>query len=199
MPHELGELKAKYPNVDEFLLKKWDRAFGLFFDRNMSDDITAADFYIVIRQARNIYGAQSEQAKYAKDAMTKLWEGLKKECDFNHDEKISIEEWVDVLKDTDRTKEDPWFHDYMGFLFKLFDVSGDAVLDMAEYTDGMHCYGFAEGECHEAFNSFAPKAKPGHPAVVNRKQFADLWLDYFFSKDRAAPGNNLFGMLPKDF
>ena len=37
----------------------------------------------------------------------------------------------------------------------MFVYSGDAVLDMAEYTDGMHCYGYTESEAHQAFEKFA--------------------------------------------
>lgn len=49
------------------------------------------------------------------------------EADENKDEKVSIEEWINLLHNTDRSKEDPWFHDYMGFMFKLFDVSGRKI------------------------------------------------------------------------
>lgn len=32
-----------------------------------------------LQQVRDIYGAQSEQMKYARNSMKALWEGLKKE------------------------------------------------------------------------------------------------------------------------
>lgn len=199
MVHSWDDIKAKYADVDEFVLKKWDRLFGIFFDLNHSDDLTAADFYVVMRQARNIYGASSEQAKYAREATNKLWEGLKREADTNHDEKISIFEWIDLLKMAEKNPEDPWFNDYQGFMFKLFDVSGDALLDLAEYTDGMHCYGYGEKEAHEAFESFAGKPTAHKPVTIDRATFKKLFDEYFFSKDRAAKGNALFGVLDKGF
>lgn len=194
--HELSmdELKAKYSKIDPFLIRKWVRLFDIFFDRNASDNIENADFFIVLRQARNIYGAQSEQAKYARGAMTKLWDGLRKEADKNKDSKISITEWIDFLAKSSRDKHDGWFTDYEDFIFKLFDVSNDGVLDLAEYTDGLHCYGYAESDAHEAFDTFTT-AHAHQVTTIDKKHFHQLWLDYFFSKDKKAVGNNLFGVL----
>lgn len=46
---EVLELKKKFPDVDEFLLEKWERIFTLFFDRNHSHSVDHNDFYLVIR------------------------------------------------------------------------------------------------------------------------------------------------------
>lgn len=73
---------------------------------------------------------------------------------------ISIDEWVTLLAKVDPNKQPKWFNDYSSFMFKLFDVSSDGVMDLAEYTDGMNTYGFREKECHNAFHTFA---------VVSRK------------------------------
>jgi hypothetical protein len=92
-----------------------------------------------LQHVRDIYGAQSEQMKYARNSMKALWEGLKKvgcqvcscpecvgvqEADKNNDELITIEEWIQIIRGTDPKHENPWFMEYLTFMFKLFDVSG---------------------------------------------------------------------------
>eukprot|EP01083_Nonionella_stella_P101552 287983_1 len=195
-----AELVKKFPDIDPFLLKKWERIFNVFFDRNASTEVDWGDFYLVVRQVRDIYGAQSEQMKYARSSMKTLWEALKKEADKNSDELIQVDEWVQILKGTDPKHENPWFLEYMGFMFKLFDVSADGAMDMAEYTDGMHCYGYCESECHDAFHKFAFDKKTKKPIkALTFSQFTDTWHDYFHSKDKNCPANHLFGILPADF
>lgn len=52
------------------------------------------------------------------------------------DELISLDEWVNLMGKVDPNKVPKWFSDYSTFMFKLFDVSADGVMDLAEYTDG---------------------------------------------------------------
>jgi len=194
------ELVKKNPDIDPFLLKKWERIFNVFFDRNASTEVDWGDFYLVVRQVRDIYGAQSEQMKFARNSMKTLWDALKKEADKNNDELIQVDEWVQILKGTDPKHENPWFLEYMGFMFKLFDVSGDNVMDLAEYTDGMHCYGYSSDDAHKAFTTFALDRKTKKPTKgLNFKEFCECFSEYFHSADRNAPGNNLFGILPAGF
>jgi hypothetical protein len=46
------------------------------------------------------------------------------EADKNNDELITIEEWIQIIRGTDPKHENPWFMEYLTFMFKLFDVSG---------------------------------------------------------------------------
>lgn len=56
--------------------------------------------------------------------MKALWDGLLTVGDKNSDEKISVDEWVEVLKTTSNNKDVKWFQQYLDFMFKLMDVSG---------------------------------------------------------------------------
>lgn len=188
-----AELVVKFPDVDPFLLKKWERIFNVFFDRNASAEVDWGDFYLVVRQVRDIYGAQSEQMKYARNTMKALWEGLKKEADKNNDELISLAEWVQILRGTDPKHENPWFMEYLNFMFKLFDVSEDKVVDINEYSDGMQAYGCTNAEAQQAFNKFAVDAKGKPLMAVDFAQFKALYKDYFHSEDKTCKGNWLFG------
>lgn len=193
------KLVKKYPDIDPFLLKKWERIFNVFFDRNASTEVDWGDFYLVVRQVRDIYGAQSEQMKFARSSMKTLWEALKTQADKNDDELIQVEEWIDILKGTSSEKENPWFLEYMGFMFKLFDVSGDGQLDLAEYADGMHCYGYLESQAHAAFKTFCVDKNGKALTSLSFSQFSERWHEYFHATKKDAPGNALFGCLPADF
>lgn len=46
---QLDDLIKKFPDLDPFLLKKWERIFNVFFDRNASAEVDWGDFYLVVR------------------------------------------------------------------------------------------------------------------------------------------------------
>lgn len=196
MPAEpSAELKKEFPDVDPFLLYKWQRAYEKFFDINESGDMDWGDSHIVFRKVREIYGAQSAQTKLAKEKLKALWEELLKVADDNKDKRISESEFCKVLKAHDPKNNVPWYLDYATFIFKLFDVSEDGKLDLAEYADGMLAYGHDEGEAHKAFAKFAVDAKGKAKPSVDWSEYHKLWDEYFYSKDKKAPGNHIFGVI----
>ncbi|KAH7727084.1 Protein CEX-1 [Aphelenchoides avenae] len=193
-------LAKKHKDVDPFLIKKWKKVFTMFFDRNGSGEVDAGDFYLVVRKVRDVYGAESVQMSYARKSLNALFEGLCKLADNDGDQQISVEEWVNLLKriykkQNDKGDDPKWFNDYRSFLFKLFDVSGDGVLDVSEYADGMSLYGKKFESCREAFSSFAVDDKGNPQKTVTPEQWNKRFQELFFSKDKNARGNNLFGKL----
>uniref|UniRef100_A0A914DDK4 EF-hand domain-containing protein n=1 Tax=Acrobeloides nanus TaxID=290746 RepID=A0A914DDK4_9BILA len=194
---DMQELIKNHKDVDPFLLQKWERIFTLFFDRNASHNVDWSDFYLVVRRVRDIYGAESVQLSYAKKSMEALWQGLCKLADSDSDQLISLNEWVNLLKKVDikQRTEPTWFNDYSNFMFKLFDVSDDGVLDVAEYTDGMSAYGYKTAECHEAFKIFSRVDKWTCLEKIPLETWKKLFFEAFFSIDKNAPGNHLFGKI----
>jgi len=187
------ELAEKH-KLDAFLLKKWERVFSLFFDTNESKNIEWEDFYLVNRHVRDIYGADSEQMSFARESTKALWEGLIQLGDKNKDNKISLDEWIALMKSTEG-KDAPWLTEYLKFLFKLFDVSADKVLDVAEYKDGMAAYGFSPEDAEKAFRKFAVNAKGSPVPSIDFTQFKKLWNEYFYDTNPNALGNYLFGCI----
>ncbi|CAJ0607342.1 unnamed protein product [Cylicocyclus nassatus] len=190
----IGELEAKYPDVDPFLLRKWERIFSMFFDRNASHQIDRGDFYLVIRKVKDIYGAESEQTDFARKTLTTLWENLCKTADSDNDQSVSIDEWIKFLKSSTKSEEMQWFTDYRTFMFQLFDVSCDNLLDIEEYIDGMNVYGVKRPEAKEAFQKFAVDASGKNVPVVSKEMWARHFYDLFYSTDKNALGNHLFGV-----
>jgi len=188
------ELADKH-KVDPFLMQKWERVFNKFFDCNENKSIEWEDFFLVTRHIRDLYGADSEQMGFARNSMKALFDGLLLIGDKNKDQKISLDEWVSLLKHSEG-KDLQWFVDYLTFLFKLFDVSSDKKLDIAEYKDGMSAYGFDASDADAAFRKFAVDPKTNKPiATIDFTQFKNLWHEYFYSTNVNALGNSIFGCL----
>ncbi|GMT16797.1 hypothetical protein PFISCL1PPCAC_8094 [Pristionchus fissidentatus] len=187
----MEELQKAHPHIDPFLIQKWERIFSVFFDRNSSKKMDWGDFYLVTRKVREIYGAESAQWDFARQALAALWEGLCKMADADHDQLISLNEWIGTLGKIDQKHPQKWFADYRNFMFQLFDVSKDGVLDMAEYCDGMLLYGVRASEAQQAFTAMTndPYAK------LKPEQWGKFFDELFFSKDKSAKGNHLFGIV----
>uniref|UniRef100_A0A915JG71 EF-hand domain-containing protein n=1 Tax=Romanomermis culicivorax TaxID=13658 RepID=A0A915JG71_ROMCU len=115
------ELLQKYPDINPFILYKWERMFKTIFDANASNEVNWDDYYLIIRRVRQIYGNDSEQMTFAKSAMKALWQGLFDKADQNKDEQVSVIEWIELLKKNDPSKHDTWYGAYCVSMFKLFD------------------------------------------------------------------------------
>lgn len=80
-----------------------------------------------MQKARDIYGAESAQMTFAKSSLNVLWEELRKTADTNHDDIISMNEWINLLRRSESDILPKWLQDYCGYMFKLFDVSGTTL------------------------------------------------------------------------
>ncbi|KRZ13503.1 Calexcitin-1, partial [Trichinella zimbabwensis] len=73
---------------------------------------------------------------------------------------------------------------------------GDGKIDFPEYVDGMKTYGVAEHTARRAFSLITDACDHDHAkAFFDKATFNNLWKQYFFSKDKLATGNHLFGMV----
>ncbi|WKX96842.1 hypothetical protein Q1695_012915 [Nippostrongylus brasiliensis] len=189
------QLVEQHKDVNPFLVRKWEKIFYVFFDRNASQQVDWGDFYMVLRKVREVYGTESVQTEYAKKTMTALWEGLCKQADSDQDKLISIEEWIRLLKVSASKNEHKWFHEYEHFMFKLFDVSCDGKIDSAEYVDGMSVYGFTKTVSEQTFRKLAVDENGTYTAVITRPMWSRYFSDFFFSADKNSLGNHLFGIL----
>ena len=74
--------------------------------------------------------------------------------------------------------------------------SEDGVLDVAEYADGLHAYGWEEKAAHRAFKLWAKDKSGKEQRVVDLKRWLELGKECFYSKSKDAPGNHIFGLCP---
>ncbi|KAI6184028.1 hypothetical protein M3Y97_00552100 [Aphelenchoides bicaudatus] len=162
--------------------------------RNCSATLESGDFYLVIRKVREVYGVESIQNRYARKTLESLWSGLCKTVGIGRESIISLDEWVQLLRKVNKNEKEPkWLDDYQAFMFKLFDVSGDGVLDQSEYADGMSLYGFKYKECMNNFKQIAFDSNGKEVKHITPAIWKTLFTDLFFSADKNRPGNLLFG------
>ena len=128
----------------------------------------------------------------------------------------------------------PWIKDYMDFWFDLLDtsgsiitmlriiiitithwavtalLSGDALIDINEFTQVCTNFGVPEADAKACFHKFGtkPVSPPSLPTPpppppskappsfqVDRTYFSALWLQYMTSNSPNDPGNFVFGKL----
>jgi len=176
--------------MDPFLKKKWERVFLVFFDTNRSNMLEWNDFEIIIEKIRTMRGDQSDDYKLAKTTLKEIWTGLISLADTDKDNKVSMEEWCEMWYRAEDQVHPHWQHDYLTYMFKLLDSSGDKLIDKAEYVEVMRGYGLTEDDASEAFEKISEKS---NKYAIDFEQFLELWNEYFHSKDPNAPGNYLFG------
>uniref|UniRef100_A0A5S6Q8T3 EF-hand domain-containing protein n=1 Tax=Trichuris muris TaxID=70415 RepID=A0A5S6Q8T3_TRIMR len=181
--------------TDPFVLKKWKTIFRRLFDNSSSQEADWGDFYLITKRVGSLYGADSEQMTLTRNTMKPLWNKLVALTDINNDKKIQLTEWCELLKQSSLNPkvENDWINEYMEFMFKLFDVSCDGKLDLPEFVDGMKTCGLDEESAREAFKLMT---KNEDDCTISYDRFTSLWREYFFSSDREALGNHLFGELP---
>ncbi|KRX14532.1 Calexcitin-1 [Trichinella nelsoni] len=166
-----------FADVHPFLLSKWKSIFITFFDSNNSKEIDWSDFYLITKRVGDLYGVDSEQMRLTRKRMQPLWDGLVELADLNKDEKIQLAEWVDFLK-------------------RCENGQSDGKIDFPEYVDGMKTYGVAECTARRAFSLITDACDHDHAkAFFDKATFNNLWKQYFFSKDKLATGNHLFGLV----
>ncbi|KRZ35903.1 Calexcitin-1 [Trichinella pseudospiralis] len=200
-----------FSDVHPFLLSKWKSIFITFFGLivkwlsflDIANCVIKFAYFcshvgIRIQRVGDLYGVDSEQMRLTRKRMQPLWDGLVELADLNKDEKIQLSEWVDFLKrcENGQNAEMRWIQEYMNFVFQLFDVSCDGKIDFPEYVDGMKTYGVAESTARRAFSLITDACDHDHAkAFFDKATFNNLWKQYFFSKDKLATGNHLFGMV----
>uniref|UniRef100_A0A915CQ87 Uncharacterized protein n=1 Tax=Ditylenchus dipsaci TaxID=166011 RepID=A0A915CQ87_9BILA len=165
------EMHEAFPKCDNFLLKKWEHIFSVFFDRSHSHQLNWDDFYLVVKNARKIYGADSQQYAHARSSLQALWSGLCKLADSDSDQLITLDEWIELLQKVDmKNRNEPrWFDQYQDFMFKLFDVGEDGFVDQLEYTDGM------------------TRPRGNQLTKVDPVLWKEMFLELFFSTDKSLP------------
>jgi len=185
--------------VDPFLKDKWERAFYTFFDTNRSKALEWDDFEDIIKRIKTLRGADNPIYKVAEDALHKVWNGMLKNAGKSSGQVITMDEWISMWTTNLKTPEaiSGWQTDYLDYMFKLLDSSGDDLIDRGEYMDVMKSFDVPESNAGKAFDQFAFDDKGKPITGVNKQGFLKLWIEYFSSTDKKAHGNVVFGLMEK--
>lgn len=187
-------------SLSDFQKQKLSYFYVFFYDANKDGVIDWADFELSIKKISeaNSWAVGSEQHKKGMQICKTVWEGLQKYADKNkriNDNEISKDEWfqmwAECLATYKSSKQLPeWQVTYMNFFFDASDTSGDGVIDADEYSAVYQLFGLSKDECNKAFSVLSK----GNTVNLSRDDFKRLWTEFIVSDDKAAVGNNLFGV-----
>ncbi|OWF53609.1 sarcoplasmic calcium-binding proteins I, III, and IV-like [Mizuhopecten yessoensis] len=176
--------------LTKFQKAKILRVFNILYDSNKDGYIEEKDFTLAIEKVCLIleWPENSEKHRETEEALGLIWTGLKTYADVNADGRVSKDEWICMWEDCIRSNTVPeWQEKFMEFMFNVNDKSGDKEIDAKEYETYYSNYISVE-ECRMAFHKMSGGEN------ISRSEFRKLWKEYFFSDDREAKGNYLFGV-----
>ncbi|XP_060075203.1 sarcoplasmic calcium-binding proteins I, III, and IV-like [Ylistrum balloti] len=176
--------------LTSFQKEKILRVFNILYDSNKDGFIEERDFVMAIEKIRKIleWPVDCKKHKETQEALGLIWKGLRAYADVNADDRVSQEEWVRMWEDCIRSNTVPeWQQKFMDFMFNVNDKSGDNEIDETEYKTYYQNYISVE-DCEKAFQKISGGKN------ISRSEFSQLWKEYFFSDDRQARGNYLFGV-----
>ncbi|XP_069102492.1 calexcitin-1-like [Argopecten irradians] len=177
-------------DLSSFQRSKILRVFDILYDSDKDGYIEEKDFVMAIEKVRNILEWQvgSDKHKNAQKALGLVWTGLLSYADANSDGRVSTDEWLKMWEDCIKKDTVPeWQHGFMEFMFNVNDKSGDNEIDKDEYKTYYQNY-IPLDDCETAYHKISGGKN------ISKSDFSQLWKDYFFSDDREAKGNYLFGV-----
>ncbi|PIO75973.1 hypothetical protein TELCIR_01956 [Teladorsagia circumcincta] len=98
--------------------------------------------------------------------------------------------WADSLKDE---KEPAWQKAYLDYMFRLFDASGDQLVDLAEYIEVLGYFAIPRDDAIACFDKFALSPAGCLINAIDYEMFVNLWKQYFHSTNINDVGNSLLG------
>lgn len=178
--------------VSDFVKRKLQHVFTVFFDVNRSGSIDKKDFELAIEKVTKLRGWKSGDANYkeTENTLMKIWSGLQSGGDSDNDGQVTFEEWTSLWESYAKNPSaaPEWQTLYCKFIFQLEDTSNDGSIDSNEYASVYTSFGLDKSECLAAFQKMS-KGK----SEVSWTEFQQLWKEYFTSEDVNAPGNFIFG------
>ncbi|MEO9484540.1 MAG: EF-hand domain-containing protein [Ekhidna sp.] len=178
----------------EDTIKKWIFFFYVL-DANRDGVLEPCDIdQIIDRLIRARPGLFSEvESRYLRYVTQKSFDRLLIEASNGKERKISILEWVRIIKKNNETDKESYFIRWFSvsavrFLFDLFDHNKDGFIDFDEFESLYQILGLNRGNIIFAFKQLDVN-KDG---VLSKAEMHDAIND-FFSSSNAAINNYAFG------
>ncbi|KAE9418274.1 hypothetical protein Angca_005900, partial [Angiostrongylus cantonensis] len=183
-----------FPQIERFLIRKWQYAFRTFFDLTGNNVIEWRDFQALIDAIGAVRGVDGEDHLAARLSLTHVWQAMTATVHKDTTDKITLVDWIRMWADSLTAEKEPaWQKAYLDYMFHLLDASGDQLVDLAEYIEVLGYFSIPREEAISCFDKFAVNSAGGQCNSIDHKRFVDLWQQYFWSNDVNDVGNYLLG------
>lgn len=185
--------------LSEFRLRKLRHEFrSNDFDR--SGYLEFSDYEGTMQELCRVQGISLDSEAYrSRFALLKtFWEQLEQFGDSNKDGKVSEEEFCTFFESLFASGGSPtldntpaWLAGLTDAYFEILDADGNGDIGLSEYTTYCSVRHIPAAVAAEAFSKLDLNGDGG----LSKEEVRQLVLDFYFSDNLDAPGNNLYGPL----
>ncbi|PIO67500.1 Calexcitin-2 family protein [Teladorsagia circumcincta] len=191
---KLEDVIEMFPHIEPFLVRKWHYAFYTFFDLIGNNVIEWKDFQRLIDAIGELRGEDGTDHVAARSSLTEVWQSMTETMGKDVKDQITLLDWIGMWADSMKDEKEPaWQKAYLDYMFRLFDASGDQLVDLAEYIEVLGYFAIPRDDAIACFDKFALNSAGCLINAIDYEMFVNLWKQYFHSTNINDVGNSLLG------
>lgn len=163
------------------------------YDANDTGVLEKADFERIVKNLSKLRGWRSGTVEYdtLQDQYLFYWQNILETADQNNNGRVSLPEWLEyhekMLSTKDKYKQQ--VETIAALVFNTFDLDGDGKLNLEDWKQFFIVYNTP----HVIVENIFPKLDLNGDGFISKEEMLQLFHEFHFSNDQAAPGNLLFG------
>lgn len=166
-----------------------------FWDANNNGVLDKPDYIRVAERlsAERGWEPESKESKFLHEKLIEDWLQAEKFADTNNDHKIMIDEWLVFCETFMGNKEmyDVTVTNVADAIVDAVDIDNNGLLIEHEWQLLFRIYGKTNEEAAYAYNIMSDHGK----IDIDKKTVLNLLDEFFYSQDKDARGNYMFGRL----
>ncbi|MCP4604462.1 MAG: hypothetical protein GY847_28725 [Proteobacteria bacterium] len=173
--------------------KKLTALFNVY-DIDGDSYLELKDIQAVISNLSSVRGWAADSAEYQalEQKYLVMWQNQVQMFDIDQDNRISLDEHLQFHANIFAAGQyEEFINALAGFVFDVFDSSGDGLITLAEFKGFYKAYNLAESEAEQVF----PQLDLDGSGEISKDEMLQLVRDFHLSDDPKVAGNWLFGSL----
>lgn len=178
--------------LSELQKRKLIKFFSMH-DANNDGTLVGPDFENIAKKLADLrnWGARSAKYQVLFNKCIHDWKCLKKDADESHDQKVSLEEWLNwydqILSDENKYNQEVRY--LMELVFEVFDEDEDGKISQQEWAGLLSVYNVSPLYAPLIF----PQLDTNQDGFLSKEEVLAMIREFFYSNDLDAPANVMFG------